>query len=237
MAPSPMTRSQTELTKELKTYLESMKVQIIASFQQELKEVKASISTLGKRISDMDEDLKNMKSDILRIDFELNTVKHRNVVEGPDPKLIFESVMDEMNQINIRKKNVVIHGIPEKEDGSLHEREDHDREKCQEILDDLELCDVNIRSTRRLGKSRGDGKRLLKVEFAKKLDKRNVLKRSGSLRNGRFAGVYINPDRTPMEQKNHRKLREELRRRRQEGEDVVIFRGSVIPKSSKANFQ
>ena len=159
MAPSPMTRSQAELSKELKTYLESMKGQIIASFQQELKAVKSSIASLGDRISVIDEELKNMKSDIRRFDSELNAIKHRNAEQDFDPTLLFESVVNEINQINIRKKNVVVHGIPEKEDGSLREREDHDMKKCQEILEELELCYAHIRSTRRVGKLRRDGKR------------------------------------------------------------------------------
>ena len=40
--------------------------------------------------------------------------------------------------------------------------------------------------------------------------------------------IYINPDRTKHEQNTHKALRQELKRRREEGEENLIIRGGKI---------
>ena len=46
-----------------------------------------------------------------------------------------------------------------------------------------------------------------------------------------FRKVYVNPDRTPVQQAEHKNLRSELLSRRGKGEDVVIFKQSVVPRA------
>ena len=78
---------------------------------------------------------------------------------------------------------------------------------------------------------------MLKVEFSTEEDKRKILQKAKSLRQKpEYRFVFINPDRTIFQQKEFILIHEELRRRRENGEDVVIFKNKVVTKNNLQNF-
>ena len=59
--------------------------------------------------------------------------------------------------------------------------------------------------------------------------KRQILSKAKTLRNStEWNRVYISPDLTPKERAENKKLRDELKRRRNEGEANLIIRKGVI---------
>ena len=47
-----------------------------------------------------------------------------------------------------------------------------------------------------------------------------------------WRNIYVAPDRTPKEREEHKMLRDELKRRRQEGEEnIVIRKGKIVKKN------
>ena len=65
-----------------------------------------------------------------------------------------------------------------------------------------------------------------------------VFRKAKSLRNVEaFKNVYLNPDRTVTQQQQLKQLQVECKRRRDTGEDVVIYRGEVIGRNEISHFR
>ena len=79
-------------------------------------------------------------------------------------------------------------------------------------------------------------KRPLLVKLANAQEKWKILKAARNLSRapGNMKNVSITLDFSEQQRDANRKLREELRIRRENGEDVVIYRGKVCP---RANFE
>ena len=101
----------------------------------------------------------------------------------------------------------------------------------------MNISDVPIRSTYRVGKNQKmSSPRLLKVILPDIETKQIILKKAKDLRNvSTCKNVFINPDLTPFQQKIQKDLREELKRRRDAGDRVKIYRGKVV--EINQNFQ
>ena len=107
----------------------------------------------------------------------------------------------------------------------------------EDIMDELHVSNPDLSEFRRVGKKPKFGPRLLKVRVNNVQKKSEILSKSRLLRNSkRFKKVYVRPDRTPMQQEHDKQLNAELYARRQDGEDVILFKGRVIARSDMQNF-
>ena len=122
--------------------------------------------------------------------------------------------------------------------GSVEERKVNDSNKCEELFSRLGLSHCEVVDTHRIGKPVTGRPRLLKVILKDTKSKREILRRAKMLKSiSQFRHVYINPDRTLMQQLERKKLYQELKSRREAGEDDVILKQSVIARASIENFQ
>lgn len=136
-------------------------------------------------------------------------------------------IMDEIENRESRRNNVVIFGLHEEEDAT----EDHNQ--ITELLSTLDV-DENATVTKRsfrMGK-KGLRPRPVKVIFDSP-DKCNLVLRAASRLSklspdNNFRKVYIKPDLTPEQLMREKKLREELKSRRAAGENVVMRRGKIV---------
>ena len=134
---------------------------------------------------------------------------------------------------------MIFTGIPESSFGSFEERNSHDQKAVAEVLDTIGMGQKgNSFRLTRIGKPRSDRPRLLKAECQisgirnEILRKAKFLRKSTSLRK-----VFINEDRTPLQQLEWRQLRQKLKQRKDSGEDVVIYRDKVMLRSEVQGFQ
>ena len=63
--------------------------------------------------------------------------------------------------------------------------------------------------------------------------KKDVLKKCKNLKNSDYKHISVQEDLTREEQEKQYKLRQELRKRKQEGERVCIYRGEIIPEDQR----
>ena len=79
--------------------------------------------------------------------------------------------------------------------------------------------------------------RPLKVVFENHHERNEFLRSASNLRKndhfGKFRGVFIKPDLSPREQEADKRLRSELRRRKEDGEKVTIRRGRIVADTFK----
>ena len=129
----------------------------------------------------------------------------------------------------MRRLNLMVSGIVEKTNGTVEERKEYDEECITNLLNKIGLHDCSFHGARRIGKANPDKPRLIRVTCSNADEKRSILKNARKLRSlTQFSKVFINSDLTPMQQKEQRLLREELKRRRIAGENVRIRHGKIV---------
>ena len=70
----------------------------------------------------------------------------------------------------------------------------------------------------------------MRVQCKSKEYRDNILGFARKLRNSKdYKNVYINPDLTKMQREQSRKIRDELKSRRDKGESVIIRKGQIVP--------
>ena len=152
---------------------------------------------------------------------------------------------EEQEEKRKREKNLIFHKVREPNTSltSQGKKEADIKEVlkiAQKIQVDLEERDM--KNVFRIGKvpENRDYNRLLCVVFADKEKKWEFLSKSkylkenveGEQENEYLSEVFIVPDLTRLEREERKKLREELLRRRQEGESDLMIRGGRIIKKA-----
>ena len=166
---------------------------------------------------------------------QLNTRVER-LEESIDDKV--QKAIDNYREREARKFNVIIHNICEPTSEEAADRKVEDREQVVDMIENgLDVEQVEIQSIVRLGKKIEGKSRLTKVTLDSVKSKRELLNNAKKLRNSeKWGRVYITPDLSPHEREENKKLREELRKRRNEGESgLVIRRGKIIQQESSGD--
>ena len=208
---------------DFKASIEAAKTDIISSLSGEISKLRDSVGVLTRSVEELESTNDTLKT------------KCKELSES-----VFDKVLEECEQRKRRENNIIISGLPEKNEGSLEDRKAHDKETVEKLLIRLEVWqDVDVVHMRRLGRPKPDDKsnRLLMVKFEGYDQKIKVAKRASALRqHEEYRTVYINFDLTPMQQKQRKEMMAELKGRRERGEDLVIFRNKIVPRAPK-NFQ
>ena len=131
-----------------------------------------------------------------------------------------------------RRKNIVIYGMPEREDRPSNERVETDNSNIRKLLKELDV-DIKNFEVSRIGKQVSRGiPRPIRVECNKESEKYEVLKKAASLRfskNTDLKKVIINADMSFRERESQKLLREELKERRLAGErNIKIRKGRIV---------
>ena len=93
----------------------------------------------------------------------------------------------------------------------------------------IDLNDNVVKSTYRIGNTNSSKPRLLKVVCRDIDTKRALLSRAKHLRSApNYKNVYLNTVLTPLQQNENKILREELKRRRDFEEDLIIRHGKIV---------
>ena len=122
-----------------------------------------------------------------------------------------------------REKNVIIFNVKE--------NEVNDKEKIDKIIyDGLELIEANVEEIFRIGKRENTRDRPIIVKFKNVKQKWDIIKKSKLLnRKEAYKTIRISPDLTKTERIEERKLLEQLKKKKEEGEmDWTIRRGKLV---------
>ncbi len=220
-----MTRSNSNSSNttldDIKNTIESSKTEILSFVKSENEKLLSLVASLSKRVDDLE--VKNSK-----LVAECKALKNQ-------ASRSIDFAVEELDQRKKRENNIVIFGLEESV-GSLDDMKRYDKEQIVSLAGSLEVDDLNIVDTRRLGKQMG--KRPLQVRFHDSKSKLNMIRRSKLLaKNAKYRRVFISPDLTRLQQSQRKEILNELSVRRENGEDVVIRRNKVVPRSSSQDFQ
>ena len=146
--------------------------------------------------------------------------------------------LDKANEKESRKNNLIIMRLPEQETENPEEELKKDEIEIKKIFDQTnpelksELTKIlNENKIKRLGRKKTDKTkpRPIKVTLPDGDMKEQIFKGCKNLKNSTFKNISIQNDLTLEEREEGFKLRQEMRERKEKGEDICIFRGKIIP--------
>lgn len=167
----------------------------------EIAEIKKNESNTIKKIHSLETDIRNVKA-------SSKCAESANIYTVND-------VMVEMQEREIRRKHLIIIGIPEIKTTDKKERIKYDLEESIKISKLVEsTCQGPVR-TMRLGKYEAEKTRPLKAIFNSAEEVKAILSNKENIEDD---NIKIYSDRTPQQQKHLKDLKEELKTRTQNGE-------------------
>ena len=139
-------------------------------------------------------------------------------------------LLDEIQDKECCKLNVVIHNLREADGQSYAERTKGDGEAFKNMAKEGLKLIVEATRTFRVGKKEGTKPRLMVVTLTNIANKVEILRAAASLRDTKWNNIYITPDLTWKEREKGRQLRSELVRRKEAGEENIWIRqGRIVP--------
>jgi len=158
----------------------------------------------------------------------------RGSVTAVSPSQIIKEYKDRES----RKFNVIVHNVPESESTESSACVTHDTNIVGDIANKIGIESIDIATTMRLGEKIEGRSRLLKVHLRNLQHKRLLLSNAKKLKglSGDLQKVYITPDLSRKDRQENKLLREELFRRRSNGElGLIIRRGQIVFESQPTN--
>lgn len=209
-------------------------LQSIQSLKNDFFEIRRHLSALSSRINGLETSLTDLKERHGKYEDEVKDLKQAvEAMTAPD----FGDVFRELEERQLRRDNVMIFGIPETAVRSLSERKRNDDEQVKSVLQEIGLSEIEPSEIRRVGKLSTNRPRPLKIKFNNQTSKYKVLQKAKGLKDShQFKQVMIRNDLTRAQLQEQNALWDELKRLRDQGNDVVIYRGRIQQRSALRNF-
>ena len=191
------------------------------TLQQSIAEISSKIDRLFSSNSDLRMDINSASE---QIDISTKTSVNSSSAQHFSSTTPNLSILDELADRERRRKNLIIYNFSENPDLQA------DRSKFQELS--ATVFDLNLNMTRvtRLGKRNDEKPRPLLISLENDNERAKILSQSGKLRrHNLYKNVYIAADKTKYEREKHKKLVDELKVRKSNGEkNLVIRNGNII---------
>ena len=143
--------------------------------------------------------------------------------------------LEEMREIEKRKNNLIFFGVPENDNEELEDIIEEEFSDIQKILENKAQFDwEDITDMFRLGKkpeTEAEKPRPLLIKFQDEDVRGKILKVSGDLKlmvNNEVVPIYVSMDKTPKQREDYKKLRAELKRRKEKETKNLVIRGNKI---------
>jgi len=219
---------------DIKALIDSSKSDVTNSVKLEMEKLRDMITPLLIRIGKLEEQNQTLQSRINQLEEKQDktTTVVSNGEEGSQEMLI-----GEFEERHRRQDYLIFSGLPESNSGPITERKVHDQQAVRDVAHALGFQNFVPFELSRIGKINTHTPRLLRVRCPDRETKMTLLSTAKNLRDSwNFKRVYINPDLTRMQREKNKKLRTELKLRREKGEKLTI-RGGQIVELQKQHFQ
>jgi len=230
---------------DIKDLIEVTKNEIIDALRADIDRLDATIHSLLARVQNLEsegnllrKENEGIKEQLVKLKSEVTEYQARTCMSHEDSEMPTEELLHELELRFQRRGNIVLSGIPEESKGSLEERQESDMCKVSCILQEIGVSNFKCQDKpQRIGRSNPGRIRLVRLKNLDMDAKSEILSKARLLRrSGRFNKVFVNPDLTPLQQRDQKRLRDELQKRKNDGEDVIIFRRKIIARNELQNF-
>ncbi len=207
-------RDDREIEEKCKAYFEEMNKRVeVLENEMPKKADKAVVDQLCSDINNLKTEMQGAHSDVSTLSDRLELIRKEN------------------EEKEKRKNNIVVHGLPEKENIP-------DEEIADELLSVIQVR-ARPRHVERLGQNRFDNPevkgRPLRMVMENDTAKSEVMKNATKVRRGQTTSfdcktVFINPDYTKLEREDSKKLREQLKKKRETDPNWIIRNFKIVRK-------
>ena len=213
----------------------------LACFRYFCQKCDNKVTEALEKYDKLEQDTKALKSDMKEVQDKIEQIEAKIKTTVKDK---ISDVMEDHREIEKRKMNLVVFGLPEPEKGqetiwNTPEKIEKDIENISNII--IEELGVGLSTrngiidARRLGTSTDKSKpRPLRIEFRDLNTKRDVLTNAKKFRDSESdiaKNLFINPDLTEEQRKKDQLLRNEMWKQREAGRNVIIKRGEIVETS------
>ena len=192
----------------------------VQTLESEVTNLKLSNEKIIQRLEDLEKkDVRVLEDDNGNGDNTLGKKLEKKIEEIEKSQRILNLIVTNLPEVEINDENSDVRSI--------------DKKEMHEILKSLKLrnnTDLDVMG--RIGNRIDGKKRALRVSVKSLPEKFEILEKASKLRNiPKYHNVYISPDLTQQQQKAGKLLRDELKRRRSNGEENLrLHRGKIVVK-------
>ena len=184
-----------------------------------------SINDLSSKIQNLQTSYGTLENNVKEITKSLQS-RNPEATSSISSASVANNVVDEISERDKRKCNLIEHNLPEEPLDNHHSDKDTFSELCKISFN----LNVNIVKVVRLGQKLTTKPRSLLIQVNDEEIHKQILANAPKLRFSTiWIQVYIQPDLSPKEREAHKKLYEELKKRRDNGENLIIRNGKIIP--------
>ena len=197
---------KTWMTTALRDVVKAIVVEQLADSKKQMDELKNENKSLTTKLGAAEKKLGDLKTEIDGLKASLNDNKKIG-----DNNLKYLINMDR----NIRRNNIIIFGVDEKEKLEINNEEfDTDDKKRDSLINLMGGADLTVVDSFRLGKPGGDKPRPIKVTFSSSAAATTLLTNSHQLKPLKDKGltIYVKPDKSKGEVTEFKRLGKEKER-------------------------
>lgn len=213
---------------EIRNEIQSIK-NVTEKFTQQFEHINTEITDIKTENKKIQHKINDMEFDMSRLKTHLNA---ENSSLSPPNVLASENLIHELRDRVQREKNIIIIGINEKEERDFKLRRAYDDGEVLKVITSINnTCPKPARSIR-LGKYNPNKNRPIKVYFNEPTTPRELLRNKLQLPDN----IKMYADQTPAQKQYWLSLREDLKKRTDNGEkDLIIKYINGTPKITKNN--
>jgi hypothetical protein len=156
----------------------------------------------ARKIEDAERNIEELRDELKKVTEGLNKESEQRE----------DKLCDEMQEREVRRMNLILHGVDEQPDGIRGnvERMVKDKERCEKIFKAVKARTrkEDLRFCRRIGE-RGAEPHPIVIGLENEEEKRHILGRAKELRNTNFRDVSIVPDLTRKQRNREARMKEE----------------------------
>lgn len=212
---------QTENMNKLCLDVKDIKHQV-SSIGSTIKNIIAEQNTLKLKVESLIGHVECTKEKLMHLESDVEQLKQNSPgTASPNSPTHCEDIIKEIQERNIRSKNIIVVGIPESNLKTAQERHKYDKNEVTKIIKVIEPKSNEPTKTIRLGQYKTNQNRPIKVFFNSEEEAKEILRNKNNLKKDH---IKIFSDQTPNQKKYLLNLKEELGKRTANGEANLIIK-------------
>lgn len=217
-----------ELEKEFKKVREELRDMRIVrqeEMEREFKKVRVELKEVREGVAGGSRKVQKEEEDIMRLQKEVGEMKTEMEMRVTTSAKIVKEDVDERLEIERRKGNLIIHGVPES-------NAEKDIDEVAKILGEGLKLDFtrHVDKMERIGREVEGRPRPIRMKIKNMDGRKEILSRAKNLKDTEeFKRMFISPDLTRRQQEADRELRQQLKRIREGGvQEARIKNGKIV---------
>lgn len=192
-----------------------------------MKELLAGLNSINKRMEEDANERKELLNDSKEMKNSLGKILKE--VEGVRKETAHNTSRIDILERDIRKRNIIIFGIPEKERENMRDLENIVTEVSKKLKVEIKLEEIDHVS--RMGKNREEGKnRGIMVGLTTQRKKMEIIRNKKELKD---TGIYVKEHFTKEIVEKRKELEQEAKRMREQGKYAIVKFDKLIVKERK----